>query len=219
MRGAARTGMPTCQLQRAAVAHTAVAPGANRCCGRALRLHACQQLVTGRLRSEGKLRQLSIANSAPAHTAASKPPSMITPDSKALLRPVTSQCAQTATSFSTVTQAAQIVSASAPTAQACFLSVHVTNAPVISAAYTTAWQSMLLPEVMAQRLAIRAACNPQGPLKKWEHYPLNSNGSVVRLPMPIKSGDTVQIITGSDKGKVGKVTKVGRCSGQPWFDR
>ena len=74
---------------------------------------------------------------------------------------------------------------------------------------------MLLTEGMAQRLAVYAACNPQGPLKKWEHYPLNSNGHVVRLPMPIKSGDTVQIITGSDKGKVGKVTKVGRCSGQP----
>lgn len=53
--------------------------------------------------------------------------------------------------------------------------------------------------------------NVQGPLKEWEHYPLTKNGKVLRLPMPIRTGDTVKIISGHDKGKVGKVTKVRNC--------
>ena len=48
----------------------------------------------------------------------------------------------------------------------------------------------------------------QGPLKKWETYPLTANGKPLRNPMPMKTGDTVKIISGHDKGKVGKVTKV-----------
>ncbi len=60
-------------------------------------------------------------------------------------------------------------------------------------------------------------CLMQGPLKKWEHYKLTANGKPVRLPMPMKMGDTVKIIAGSDKGKVGKITKVKRtqmcCTG------
>lgn len=47
-----------------------------------------------------------------------------------------------------------------------------------------------------------------GPLKKWESYPLTKNGKVLRIPMPMKKGDTVKIISGHDKGKVGKVTDV-----------
>lgn len=48
----------------------------------------------------------------------------------------------------------------------------------------------------------------QGPLKDWEHYKLTRNGKPVRLPMPMRTGDTVKVISGHDKGKVGKVTKV-----------
>ncbi|MCT7949208.1 50S ribosomal protein L24 [Ancylothrix sp. C2] len=36
----------------------------------------------------------------------------------------------------------------------------------------------------------------------------NTSASVVRYKMHVKKGDTVQIITGKDKGKVGQITKV-----------
>jgi large subunit ribosomal protein L24 len=48
----------------------------------------------------------------------------------------------------------------------------------------------------------------QGPGKKWEHYELNKNGKPLRIPMHVRKGDTVQIITGKDKGKVGEVSLV-----------
>ncbi len=48
----------------------------------------------------------------------------------------------------------------------------------------------------------------QGPGKKWEHYELTANGKPVRIPMHVKKGDTVQIISGDDKGKVGEIAKV-----------
>ena len=47
-----------------------------------------------------------------------------------------------------------------------------------------------------------------GPGKKWESYELNHNQKVVRVPIHVKKGDTVQVITGRDKGKVGEVQKV-----------
>lgn len=55
----------------------------------------------------------------------------------------------------------------------------------------------------------------QGPGKKWESYDLNKNGKPVRIPMHVKKGDTVVVITGRDKGKVGEVSQVGcysQCS-------
>ena len=48
----------------------------------------------------------------------------------------------------------------------------------------------------------------QGPGKKWESYDLNKNGKPVRIPMHVKTGDTVVVIAGKDKGKVGEVSKV-----------
>lgn len=48
----------------------------------------------------------------------------------------------------------------------------------------------------------------QGPGKKWEHYDLNKNGKPLRIPMHVRRGDTVQVIAGKDKGKVGEVTLV-----------
>ena len=48
----------------------------------------------------------------------------------------------------------------------------------------------------------------QGPGKKWEHYELTANGKPLRIPMHVKKGDTVQIISGDDKGKVGEIAKV-----------
>ncbi|CAL5218978.1 g733 [Coccomyxa viridis] len=47
-----------------------------------------------------------------------------------------------------------------------------------------------------------------GPGKKWESYDLNKNGKPVRIPMHVKTGDTVVVIAGRDKGKVGEVSKV-----------
>ncbi len=49
----------------------------------------------------------------------------------------------------------------------------------------------------------------QGPGKKWESYELTKNGKPVRIPMHVKKGDTVVVITGKDKGKVGEISKVG----------
>ena len=52
------------------------------------------------------------------------------------------------------------------------------------------------------------ASRMQGPGKKWEHYELTANGKPLRIPMHVKKGDTVQIISGDDKGKVGEIAKV-----------
>lgn len=54
----------------------------------------------------------------------------------------------------------------------------------------------------------------QGPGKKWEHYPLNDNGKVERVAMHIRAGDLVKVIAGSDKGTIGKITKVNAKTGQ-----
>lgn len=54
----------------------------------------------------------------------------------------------------------------------------------------------------------------QGPGKDWEHQPLTSKGKPVLLDLHVKTGDTVKVIAGADKGKVGKITKVNRKTGQ-----
>jgi hypothetical protein len=48
----------------------------------------------------------------------------------------------------------------------------------------------------------------QGPGKKWEHYELNKNGNPLKIAMHVRKGDTVQVIAGKDKGKVGEVSLV-----------
>lgn len=47
-----------------------------------------------------------------------------------------------------------------------------------------------------------------GPGKKWEHYELNKNGKPVRHKLHVKKGDLVQVVAGSDKGKIGKITEI-----------
>ncbi len=47
----------------------------------------------------------------------------------------------------------------------------------------------------------------QGPGKKWEHLDVNKKGNVLVSPIHVRKGDTVQVIAGKDKGKVGEVTK------------
>ncbi len=37
---------------------------------------------------------------------------------------------------------------------------------------------------------------------------VNANGKAVRFKMHVKTGDTVQVISGRDKGKVGKIVRV-----------
>ncbi|KAG2441662.1 hypothetical protein HXX76_003280 [Chlamydomonas incerta] len=44
--------------------------------------------------------------------------------------------------------------------------------------------------------------------RKWEHLELGPGGKALRVPMHVKKGDTVQIIAGKDKGKVGTIIKV-----------
>lgn len=49
----------------------------------------------------------------------------------------------------------------------------------------------------------------QNPMQKdWEHYKLGKNGKPVVSPMHVRTGDTVKVISGIDKGKVGTVKKV-----------
>ena len=54
----------------------------------------------------------------------------------------------------------------------------------------------------------------QGPGKDWEHAQLTKNKKPVLLDLHVKSGDMVKVIAGADKGKVGKITKVNRKSGE-----
>jgi large subunit ribosomal protein L24 len=54
----------------------------------------------------------------------------------------------------------------------------------------------------------------QGPGKDWEHTKLTKNSKPVLLDLHVKSGDLVKVIAGADKGKVGKITKVNRKTGQ-----
>ena len=44
--------------------------------------------------------------------------------------------------------------------------------------------------------------------KDWEHYKLNKNGNPLPYKMHVKIGDTVKVIRGTDKGKVGSVKEV-----------
>jgi KOW motif len=110
--------------------------------------------------------------------------------------------AQVAVSYNTVTQAAKIVS---------FLLWQNAVAIPIRAKSLCSFLGLMLWVVIASTAVPRMiACLPflQGPLKDWEHYELTKNGKPVRLPMPMRTGDTVKVISGHDKGKVGKVTKV-----------
>ena len=50
--------------------------------------------------------------------------------------------------------------------------------------------------------------------KKWDKLPLNKNGKPIIAPMHVHAGDTVQVISGDDKGKVGEVLKVMRKYGK-----
>jgi hypothetical protein len=49
----------------------------------------------------------------------------------------------------------------------------------------------------------------QGPGKKWEKPVLavlgTKNGKPAFQPVHVRTGDTVQVVTGSDKGKVGPI--------------
>lgn len=56
--------------------------------------------------------------------------------------------------------------------------------------------------------------SPQGPGKKWEHTETNSNGKPVRVPMHVRKGDTVKVIAGGDKGKVGTVLEINSKRGE-----
>lgn len=66
--------------------------------------------------------------------------------------------------------------------------------------------------VTAQATPVRAAV--VGPGKKWEHTEVNQNGKPVRVSMHIRLGDTVKVIAGSDKGKVGKIMSVNTKRGE-----
>ena len=69
----------------------------------------------------------------------------------------------------------------------------------------------LLPIVRKPLCEVLNPSALQGPGKKWEHYDLTKNGKPVRLPMHVQRGDMVQVISGAQKGKTGKITSVSFC--------
>ncbi|KAL3138671.1 Plastid ribosomal protein L24, variant 2 [Trebouxia sp. C0010 RCD-2024] len=73
-------------------------------------------------------------------------------------------------------------------------------------------------QLKTQQAPLFARCPVQaaaiGPGKKWEHYDLTKNGKPVRLPMHVQRGDMVQVISGAQKGKTGKITTVITKTGQ-----
>jgi large subunit ribosomal protein L24 len=57
-------------------------------------------------------------------------------------------------------------------------------------------------------VAARAGLPRPGGGKPWERVEVNHNGNPVKVPMHVKTGDTVQVISGADKGAVAKIQKV-----------
>ena len=57
-------------------------------------------------------------------------------------------------------------------------------------------------ETQAPRAVITEARKP------WEKQPCKPNSKPIRVPMHVRLGDTVQVISGDDKGKVGEVVEV-----------
>ena len=62
-------------------------------------------------------------------------------------------------------------------------------------------------------MAVQARVTAPAPLqtfavKKWVKQPLTDNGKPVRVKMHVKSGDTVVVTAGKDKGKVSTVEQV-----------
>lgn len=66
----------------------------------------------------------------------------------------------------------------------------------------------------ADRRSQGVAVKPTARQKQWESVPLNRNGKPARRKMHVHTGDTVQVITGKDKGKVGEVLRVYRKTGK-----
>jgi len=69
-------------------------------------------------------------------------------------------------------------------------------------------------KLCARRVSAMAAGQTSARLKSWESVPLNKNGKPMRRKMHVHTGDTVQVITGKDKGKVGEVLRVYRKTGK-----
>ena len=57
-----------------------------------------------------------------------------------------------------------------------------------------------------------------GPGKDWENYKMTKNHRPVRLPMHVRTGDMVVVITGKYKGKTGRIASVNRKMHQVCVD-
>ncbi|CAG9466028.1 unnamed protein product [Pedinophyceae sp. YPF-701] len=64
------------------------------------------------------------------------------------------------------------------------------------------------PATVSQRRTLPITAGLVGPGKKWERLPVTKNGKPVKQKLHVKTGDTVVVISGKDKQKVGEVTKV-----------
>jgi len=58
------------------------------------------------------------------------------------------------------------------------------------------------------RAALSVSAGRIGPGKSWEKLALTKNGKPEKVKMHVKTGDTVIVTAGKDKGKVSEVTKV-----------
>ncbi|KAI3434563.1 hypothetical protein D9Q98_002636 [Chlorella vulgaris] len=70
------------------------------------------------------------------------------------------------------------------------------------------------PRVLKPHRAMSVRAAVIGPGKKWEHLELNKNGKPQRVSMHVLKGDTVKVIAGGDKGKVGTVLEVNTKRGE-----
>lgn len=61
---------------------------------------------------------------------------------------------------------------------------------------------------LASRSSVSVMAGRIGPGKDWEKIPLTKNGKPKKVKMHVKTGDTVVVVAGKDKGKVSEVVKV-----------
>merc|ERR1712060_691931 len=65
-------------------------------------------------------------------------------------------------------------------------------------------QSLRVPKVVLPRTAAMPVVEAK---KKWEKTPLNKNGKVARHKMNVRTGDTVKVVSGDDKGEISEVVR------------
>nr|TKS02448.1 50S ribosomal protein L24, chloroplastic [Populus alba] len=71
-------------------------------------------------------------------------------------------------------------------------------------------QRLSLPSLSLPQKPIFDTCSSLLQLKRWERKECKENSLPVLHKMHVKVGDTIQVIAGDDKGKIGEITKIFR---------